>query len=78
MNAIPAGAQPIHYYRRDDGGVEGYEVDLEFFTSFNIGERPQGKVFTEIDHYELPPITMEELRRRQRRVRRRQLFSIGT
>ena len=78
MNAIPAGAQPIHYYRRDDGGVEGYEVDLEVFTSFNIGERPQGNLFTEIDHYELPPITMEELRRRQRRVRRRQLFSIGT
>jgi hypothetical protein len=76
MNAIPAGAQPVHYYRRDDGGVEGYEVDLSFFTSFNIGERPEGNLFTTIDRYEQDPIDMDELLRRRRRAKRRMLLGL--
>lgn len=75
INAIPAAAQPIHYYRTPDGRVEGYEVDLEFFTSFNIGERPRGRLFQELDAYEREPITMDELLRRHRQSRRR--FSLG-
>jgi ectoine hydroxylase-related dioxygenase (phytanoyl-CoA dioxygenase family) len=75
LNAIPADAQPVHYYRTEDGRVEGYEVDLDFFTSFNIGDKPWGRVFTEIDHYEVEPLTMDELLRRQRRSRRR--FSLS-
>lgn len=71
VNAIPNRAQPVHYYRHEDGRVEGYEVDQAFFTSFSIGQRPSGRVFTEIDCYERPPISMEELRRRHRRARRR-------
>lgn len=74
VNAIPRDATPIHYYRRDDGSVAGYEVDPSFFTSFNIGERPEGSIFMEIEHYEQEPITMEELLRRRRRDRRRRLI----
>ncbi len=77
MNAIPRSATPIHYYRRDDGAVEGFEVDHAFFTSFNIGERPSGVRFTEIDRYEQEPVTMDELLRRRRRARRRQLLGLG-
>jgi len=71
LNAIPADAQPVHYYRNEDGRVEGYEVGLDFFTSFNIGDKPRGRRFTEIESYEVEPITMDELLRRQRRSRRR-------
>jgi ectoine hydroxylase-related dioxygenase (phytanoyl-CoA dioxygenase family) len=75
LNAIPADAQPVHYYRTEDGRVEGYEVEPDFFTNFNIGDKPWGRVFTEIDHYEVEPLTMDELLRRQRRSRRR--FSLS-
>lgn len=78
LNAIPSGAQPVHYYRREDGGVEGYQVDTAFFTSFNIGERPRGTLFTEIDQYEVQQITMDDLRRHQRRRQRRQRFGLRT
>lgn len=74
MNAIPRDATPIHYYRRADGSVEGYEVDPSFFTSFNIGDRPTGTIFMRIDRYEQQPITMEELLRRRRGHRRRGLL----
>ena len=70
MNSIPRGAQPLHFYRRDDGGVEGYRVDRDFFTSFNIGERPTGELFLEIDRYVRPSITMPELLRMHRATRR--------
>ena len=73
MNAIPRGATPIHYYRQDDGRVLGFEVEQSFFTSFNIGERPTGSVFTEIERYEQEPITMEDLHRLRRRDRFRRL-----
>lgn len=77
MNAIPRSAQPIHYYRHDDGSVEGFEVDLSFFTSFNIGERPTGTVYRTIDRYEQAPLTMEELLRRRRHDQRRFLRRAG-
>jgi hypothetical protein len=78
LNAIPNAAKPVHYYRHEDGRVEGFEVDLAFFTSFNIGERPNGKVFAEIDHYERPAISMEELRRHHRRARRRSRLRLAS
>ncbi len=77
LNAIPADAQPVHYYRTETGRVQGYEVDLEFFTSFCIGDLPQGTVFTEIDDYQRPPISMEELVRSHRRARRSVLVRRG-
>ncbi|MBU6215074.1 MAG: phytanoyl-CoA dioxygenase family protein [Acidobacteria bacterium] len=70
MNSIPRGAQPLHFYRREDGGVEGYRVDRAFFTSFNIGERPTGELFLELDRYERPTITMPDLLRMHRATRR--------
>jgi len=75
LNAIPADAEPVHYFRRADGAVEGYHVDPEFFTSFNIGERPHGTPFTVVEDYQVQPLSMEELRRRQRRHQRRLMFS---
>ena len=77
LNAIPRTAQPVHYYRDEDGRVEGYEVEPDFFTSFSIGQRPWGRKFTEIERYEVPPITMEELQRRRRASNRRFAFSRG-
>ncbi|MFN8050295.1 MAG: phytanoyl-CoA dioxygenase family protein [Acidimicrobiales bacterium] len=71
VNAIPDGLHPLHYYRREDGVVEGYEVDDDFFTSFNIGERPWGRLFTEIDGYEVTPLTIGDVERHRGRRRRR-------
>ncbi len=70
MNAIPEDAQPLHFYRRDDGGVEGYQVDRAFFTSFNIGEQPTGELFLQLTNYERPTITMPDLLRMHRSTKR--------
>lgn len=62
INAVPTGTRPLHYYRREDGIVEGYWVDRSFFTTFNIGERPPGEPFTVIADYAAEELTIEDVR----------------
>jgi len=70
LSAMPAGATRVHYFRRDDGTVEGSRVGDDFFVDFNIGERPKGDVFVEIPDYDIAPLTVEELADRHRRANR--------
>lgn len=75
VNALPAEAPSLHWYRNpDDGTVEGYWVDRQFFTSFNIGERPPGSPFRTIEGYVDPEFDMEELQARMRRHQPRRAF----
>ncbi|MEZ5321275.1 MAG: phytanoyl-CoA dioxygenase family protein [Microthrixaceae bacterium] len=67
LNVIPAQAQPLHYYMSPDGQVEKFEVELPFFTSFQIGDRPDGKLVEVIDRYEPPTVTIEDVRGSNRR-----------
>ncbi|WP_421121233.1 phytanoyl-CoA dioxygenase family protein [Aquihabitans daechungensis] len=62
INALPAEVQPVHYYRCADGSVDAFAVDKGFFTSFTIGDRPQGEPFQHIEPYEEPDLTLDELR----------------
>lgn len=61
LNMIPLAAQPLHWFRAADGTVECFRVDDGFFTSFNIGERPQGKVIATLADYRPERITAERL-----------------
>lgn len=70
MSAIPEGARRVHYYIDDDGTVEGYQVGPDFFTSFNIGEKPEGERFVSIPGYTVEPLTLEQLRERHERANR--------
>ncbi|WP_426574226.1 phytanoyl-CoA dioxygenase family protein [Aquihabitans sp. McL0605] len=61
INALPAEVPSVHYYRApDDGRVESFWVDDEFYTSFSIGERPPGEPFEVIPPYTEPQLTMDE------------------
>jgi hypothetical protein len=70
INALPAEAASVHYYRSpDDGHVELFRVDDAFFTSFSIGERPPGEPFRTIDPYDEPQLTADDLRAKVRAAR---------
>ncbi len=70
VNALPRGAQPVHYYRAPGGEVEVFEVEPAFFSTFNIGERPSGRLVRTIDDYEVDDLTLADLKAMDRRSRR--------
>ncbi|QXC60301.1 phytanoyl-CoA dioxygenase family protein [Aquihabitans sp. G128] len=70
LNALPQGSQPLHYYRAPDGAVEVFAVEPSFFSTFNIGERPDGRLVRTIDDYQVDDLTLAELKAMGRRSRR--------
>lgn len=71
LSAVPAGEPLRHWYRNEDGTVEGYAVDAAFFRTFTLGDRPEGEPFARLDGYEPERLTFEELAARHERERRR-------
>jgi ectoine hydroxylase-related dioxygenase (phytanoyl-CoA dioxygenase family) len=70
LNMIPEEAQPLHYYRRADGVVECFRVRDDFFTSFDIGNRPEGELLATLPAYEPERISPAELAARHGREER--------
>lgn len=68
VSAIPTGAARLHYYIDAEGTVEAFEVGRDFFTSFNLGDRPTGEPFERIPGYRVPEFSMDELRELSRRA----------
>lgn len=62
INALPTEVPSVHYFRAGDGSVEAFAVDDDFYTSFNIGERPPGEPFRRWEPYDEEPMTMERFR----------------
>ena len=61
LNMIPQEARPIHYYQNPNGKLEYFEIDENFFATFNIGQRPDYPVVKEINDYVAPTMTQKEL-----------------
>ena len=61
LNMIPVAAEPLHWFRGADGTVECFRVADDFFTSFNIGERPRGSVIATLPEYRPEAISAERL-----------------
>lgn len=71
LYAIPQGTSPIHYYRSPEGVVTGYKVRPNFCTVFNIGDVPEGEAFVELEDYQVPALTFDEIEARYRAERSR-------
>lgn len=70
MSTVPAGAPRWHYFRDAAGDVELYEVDHDFFRTFTLGERPDGRLLETIPAYDVEGLTFDELAERHRRAQR--------
>lgn len=62
LNMIPAAAAPLHYYQHPGGVATEYEVPKSFFTEFNIGDEPKGKVRQQWNNYTCQPIGFDAYR----------------
>lgn len=62
VGIMPAGEQMFHYYLdKEKNKVEEFEVDRDFFFTYDYQSRPEGVKSTGFLDYELPSVKPEEL-----------------